>query len=61
MMDAAVGQSPDQTLEPAMVIVFRKIYLGLESQQSELLCVEQKDVIRRTSRPSNSETRNSKL
>jgi hypothetical protein len=56
MMDAGVGQSPDQTLEPAMVIVFRKTYLGLESQQAELLWLEQKDVITRTSKPSNSET-----
>ncbi len=41
MTDAGAGHSPDQTLEPAMVIAFRKIYLGLESQHEDLLCVEQ--------------------
>ncbi len=61
LMDAASGIVPDQTLEPAMVIALPGIYLGLESQQAELLCVEPNNVIARTSTPSNSETRNLKL
>ena len=61
MTDAGAGHSPDQTLEPAMVIAFPAIYLRLESQDTQLLCVKPNAVITRTSRPSNSETRNSKL
>ena len=44
-----------------MVIALPGIYLGLELQQAELLCVEPNNVIARTSTPSNSETRNLKL
>jgi hypothetical protein len=56
MTDAGTGHSPDQTLEPAMVIAFPAIYLRLESQDTQLLCVEPNAVITRTSTPSNSET-----